>query len=118
MGVPEKLVIRSTITEKQLESLQSYIKVIRGELRLREAAAQRTDREVTIGSYYRTVQQARAKIKGSMASVLIGLWLGLVKVDEVRRLFDLVSRGAGGLSEEDEERFVQVIDALIDKLVM
>jgi hypothetical protein len=118
MGVPELLVAKSTLTEKELESLQSFLRVVKGELRLREAAAQRSGRPVTIGSYYRTVNQARTKIKGSMMTVLIGLWLGVVKLEDVRRLFDLANKGAGGLSEADTQRLVQVLQTLVEKVVM
>jgi hypothetical protein len=118
MGVPELLVARSTLTEKELESLQSFLRVVKGELRLREAAAQRLGRPVTIGSYYRTVNQARTKIKESMTTVLIGLWLGVVKLEDARKLFDLVSKGTVGLSEADTERLVQVLQALVEKVVM
>jgi hypothetical protein len=118
MGVPELLVGRSTLTEKELESLQSYLKVMKGELRLREAAAQRSGRPVTIGSYCRTVNQARTKIKRSMVTVLIGLWLEAAELEDVHRLFDLVGKGAVELSEEDTERLVRVLQALVEKVVM
>ena len=106
------------MTEKELESLQSYLKVVKGELRLREAAAQRSGGPVTIGSYCRTVNQARTKIKGSVTTVLIGLWLEVVKLEDVRRLFDLVGKGAAELSEEDMERLVRALQALVEKVVM
>jgi hypothetical protein len=118
MGVPELLVDQSTLTKTQLESLRSYVRVARGELRLREAASQRSAGGVTIGSYYRTVSQARTKIKESIVTVVIGLWLGLVESEDVRRLFDLVGKGAAELSGEDAERLARVLQVLIEKVVM
>jgi hypothetical protein len=118
MGVPQRLVRKSTLTETQLESLESYVKVVKKEIVLREGAAQRAGGGVSVGSYYRTVQQARTKIKESMATVLIGLLVGVVGPNDVRRLFDMVGRAGTVLQKEDEERFAQLVDALVDKLVM
>jgi hypothetical protein len=118
MGLPETMVERSTLTRKQFESLASYLKVTSGEMKLREAASERSDGGVTAGSYYRTVQQARSNVRASMATVLIGIWLGVVKVEDVRRLFELAGKDVSNLSEEDQERFSQVLNALLSKLVL
>jgi hypothetical protein len=109
---------QSNLTEKQLESLASYIKVARGEMRYREAATSRSDRPVTIGSYYRTVQQGRNQIRMSMATVLIAIAMGLVKMEDVRKLFELIGKGDAAVSEEDEERLGAVLQALLEKIVM
>jgi len=109
---------QSSLTEKQLESLMSYVKVVAGEIRYREAAALRSEKPVTIGSYYRTVQQGRNQVRGSIVSVLVAIAIGLVKVEEVRRLLELVSKGNIEVAEEDRERFVMILQTLLDKIVM
>lgn len=118
MSLPEILVNRSTLTAKQLESLRSYMKFTRGEIRLREAASQRSAKPVTVGSYYRTVQQGREKMRESLTTVLIGLWLGLIKLEDVRRLFEFTGKGAGELSEDEVVHICRVLQALVEKIVM
>ncbi len=106
------------MTEKQLESLASYIKVARGEMRYREAAASRSKKPVTIGSYYKTVQQGRNQIRMSIVTVLVAITTGLVKVEDVRKLFELVGKGNTAVAEEDEERFKAILQALLERIVM
>jgi hypothetical protein len=118
MGLPEVLVQESTLSKKQLESLQSYLKVRRGEMMLKQAASQRSGRPVTIGSYYGTVRQGREKVRKSMVTVLIGLWLGMIKLEDSRRLFEYVGKGAESLSEEEIERLSRLLRNLVERIVM
>jgi hypothetical protein len=103
----------------------SYRRVALGEIKFRDAASITSSgrtkgdaqKPVTIGSYYRTLTQARMNVKESLVTVMVGMWLGVVKVDEVRRLFELVATGSGELSEEGQERFVQILEALLNRIV-
>lgn len=106
------------MTEKQLESLLSYIRVTRGEMRYREAAASRSKKPVTIGSYYRTVQQGRNQIRTSIVTVLVAISIGLVKMDDVRKLFELVGMGNAAVAEVNEGRFDAILQALLERIVM
>jgi len=117
LSLPESMVSQSALTARQLEALRSYMKVALGEVRYREAAAGVTPKPVTVGSYFRTVQQARENVRQSLVTILIGLWLGVIKSDEVRRLLDLAGAGDREFSEEERERFVAVLKALIQKIV-
>lgn len=118
LSLPVALSDESVLTHRQIESLLSYIKVTKGEMRLREAAAQRSNGPVTIGSYYRTVRQAKQKLRASLVTLAIAVSAGLVRVEDMRRLFDLVGKGSVELSEEETSRFVVVFNALLDKIVM
>jgi hypothetical protein len=118
MSLPESLVDESTLTRRQLEALRSYLRVAAGEMKFREAAAQGSAKAVTVGSYYRTVQQARKNIRESTVTVLIGIWLGLIKPEDARRLLDLAGAGVRELSEEELARFVDVLHALIQKIIL
>jgi hypothetical protein len=126
MSVPERLVNQSSITARQLEALSSYLRVASGEIKLREAASsvsqgKRKSRErptLSIGSYSRTVSQARTNVRESLVTVVIVLWLGMIKAEDVRRLFDLVGGGARELSEEESERFLQLLDVLLRRIVV
>ena len=118
MNVPRMLIGQSSLTEKQLESLSSYVRVVTGEIRLREAAALRSEKPVTVGSYYRTVQQGRNRIRESVVTVLVAVAMGLVRLEDVQRLFELMGGGNPEVVEDDRERFTAVLQALLDKIVM
>ena len=121
-----RLVEQSSLTPRQLESMTSYLRVASGEIKLREAASiashgrrrGKPDKALTVGSYYRTVSQARTNVRESLVTVVIAIWLGLIKVEDVRRLFELVGAGARELSEEEQERFMQLLQALLDRMVL
>jgi hypothetical protein len=125
MSLPERLVKESSLTSRQLESLMGYMRVASGEIRFRDAASiassgrtKGEEKPLTIGSYYRTLTQARTNIRESLVTVLIGMQLGVVKAEEVRKLFDLVGARARDLSENDQERFIQVLGALLDRIIL
>jgi hypothetical protein len=109
---------QSTLTARQLEALQSYVRVALGEMRYREAAASGPSKSVTIGSYFRTVQQARENIRASIVTLLIGLWVGVVKPEDVRRLLDVAGSGARELPNEERRRLVGVLRELVKRIVM
>ena len=114
------------MTPRQLEILAAYLRVASGEMRMKEAAALvsqgRTrgvpERPLTTGSYSRTVQQARTNVRKSLLTVVIALWLGVVRVEDLRRLFDLVGGGAHELSDEEADRFLQLLDVLLQHIVV
>ena len=118
MSLPEALVDESTLTRRQLEALRSYLRVALGEMRYREAAVSGPSKKVTIGSYFRTVKQARANVRKSIATLLIGLWLGLVKPEDVRRLLDTAGADVVDLPADEMERFVSVLRVLLERIVM
>jgi len=118
MSIPSTLVRQSNLTEKQFESLVSYIKVVTGEMRYREAAASRSGKPVTIGAYYRTVQQGRNQIRMSIVTVLVAVATGLVNAEDVRKLFEVIGRENAVVAEEDKERFSAVLRTLLDRIVM
>ena len=126
MSFPERLVERSSLTHRQLDSLTSYIRVALGEIKLREAASivsqGRTKgtpaRPLTTGSYYRTLSQARKNVKQALLTVVIALWLGVIKAEDVRRLFGLVGGGARELTEEEAERLVQLLEVLLRRMIL
>ncbi len=117
MILPDVLMEQSSLTEKQLQSLVSYVRVATGEIRYREAATMRSEKPVTIGSYYRTVQQGRNQVRESIVTVLVAIAIGLVKVEDVWRLLELASKGNTEVADEDRERFVVVLQTLLDKIV-
>lgn len=105
------------MTRKQLNALEGYLSVKNGLIKMREAAAAAPGKPVSVGSYYRTASQAKQNLRQALVTLLIGLWLGAVRLDDVKRMFELVGLGARELSDIDQERLVQVIDALLDRIV-
>ena len=126
MSFLEGLVDQSSITRRQLESLSSYARVSTGEIKLKDAALLasrgrirgKRDGPLTIGSYYRTVHQARKNVRESLVTVVIALWLGVIRAEDVRRLFDLMGGGTRELSDEDAKRFTQLLDALLRRIIV
>jgi len=126
MGFLERLVDQSSLTSRQFESLSSYLHVASGEIRLKDGASIASQGRrrgnaggpVSIGSYYRTVSQAKSNVRKSLATVVVALWLGAIKVEDARRLFELVGGGARELSEEEAERFLQLLGALLRRIVL
>jgi len=118
MILPKVLMKRSNLTEKQFESLISYVKIAAGEMRYREAAGLRSERPVTIGSYYRTVQQGRNHVRESIVTVLVAVAVGLVKIEDVRRLLELLDKRDSEIIEENREQFEMILQTLLDKIVM
>ncbi len=126
MSFLQRLVEQSSLTPRQLESLSTHLRVASGDIRLKEAASIASqgrrkgepNKPLTIQSYYRTVSQAKSNVKQSLVTVVIALWLGVIKVEDVRRLFELVAGGARELSDEEAERFVQLLEALLGRIVV
>ena len=125
MSLPRSLVEQSTLTHRQFESLRLYVRVALGEMKYRDAATLATkgrtrgarDRPLTIGSYFRTVQQARENIRRSIITMLIGIWTGAVRPEDVRRLLDVAGAGFRELSDEESERLAGVLHALVRNIV-
>lgn len=125
MSLAKRISERSSLTDAQLESLSLYQRVRAGEISLKAAASSRVARvgskrgqPVSVGAYYRTVDQAKENLRASILTVVTGLWMGYVKVEDVRRLFELVGRGSVELSEDEADQFLGVLNALVDKIIM
>ena len=126
MNLPESLIEQSTLTSRQLEGLQLYIRVALGEMRYREAASLASKgrtrgaktKPLTIGSYFRTVQQARENVRRSIVTLVVGVWTGVVRTEDVRRLLDTAGGGFRELSDEENEKLVEVTRALVKRIVM
>ena len=118
MSFAEVLVNQSSLTKRQLESLLSYLRVVSGEIKLKEAASRTSKGAVTVGSYYRTVGQARKNLRNAIVTMLIGLWSGAVKPEDVRRLLDLAGAAPLRLTGDERQRFVGVLESLLDRMIL
>jgi hypothetical protein len=126
LELPEELLSLSSLTKRQLDSLAAYTQVVSGRRTLKEAAFASSEGRtkgdfgipITLGSYYRTLGQAREKIRESLATMLIASWLGLVKTEDVRRLLEVVTESSRDLPEGEAPRFIGVMRALLDRMVL
>jgi hypothetical protein len=126
MSFLERLVDQSSVTRRQFETLTSYTRVSTGEIKLKDAASLasqgrtkgKQEAPLTIGSYYRTVRQARKNVRESLVTVVVAMWLGVIRVEDVRRLFELVGGGTRELSDEEAQRFTLLLDALLRRIIV
>jgi hypothetical protein len=118
MDFPEHLVANSGFTPAQLESLGAYRQVVLGNLTLNEAANMRKRGPVKIGSYYRTVQQGRRNVRKSIVTLIIAIWIGMVKPSDLNRLLNQAGTPLPDLEEHDLERLSAVIEDITNKIVM
>jgi hypothetical protein len=118
LDLPEHLVANSCFTSAQLESLQAYRQVISGNLTLNEAANMRKRGPVKIGSFYRTVQQGRRNIRESVVTLIIAIWIGMIKPSEINRLLNQVGKPLPDLGGYDTERLAAVIEDIANNIVM
>ena len=118
MNLPEELIRDSTLTRKQVESLAIYLDVLSHQITMKQAAVSRPPRPITVGSYHRTVQQARNNIRSSLRTLMIAVWLGFVKPEELGRLLDLTGKRILEVDGEKYGRLTPVIEALISKIVV
>lgn len=107
----------SALTEAQMESLLLYKRVMSGELSLNEAGKLRTQ-PVTGGSFYRVVQQGKGNLKAAIVTVAAGIWLGYLKPEDLRRLFNLLVSGPSPFEQKQSEELLPVLEALVEKIVM
>jgi hypothetical protein len=63
------------------------------------------------------VSQAKSNIREAVVTVVIALWMGMIKGEDVRRLFELLSSGARELSEEEAERFVEILQVILARII-
>ncbi len=117
MSCAKKLGRFASLTDTQLESLSLYRRVLNGEITSKEAALLRTPKSVSLGTYHRVLNQAIRNLQASVWTVLVGVNLGLLRSQELKRLVDLLPKTAD-LGEESETELLAVIQAIVSHLVM
>ena len=126
MSYLETLVDQSSLSHRQLQALMTYLRVEAGEIKLKDAAVLASEgrkkgvagRPLTVGSYFRTLTQARANVEKSLVTVLVAISLGVIKLEDVRKLFELVGTGTRELSEEESQRFMQLLNVLLKRMII
>lgn len=80
-------------------------------------AAKMRKKPTTGAAYWRVVQQGKDNLKAAIMTVTAGIWLGYLKPEDLKQLFELVARTPSPLEEEPSERLLPVLQALVAKMV-
>ncbi len=113
----KKLGRLSALTEAQIESLQLHQQVLRGEISSKEAANLRTPRPVKVGTYHRVLDQALRNLRSAVWTLIIGLNLGLVRAEELKRLIEVLPPNLEP-DEAHQEELLDVIQAIVRRVVI
>src|SRR5256712_8793233 len=107
----------SALTEAQIESLQLRGRVLRGEISSKEAANLRTPDPVKLGTYHRVLDQALRNLRSAIWTMIVGLNLGLVRGEELKRLIEVLP---SNLEPDDphQEELLSVIQAIVKRVVI
>ncbi len=116
--VADELVQKSTITGVQLETLLLQLRVKKREMRLVDARKHRKPEGVTVGSYYRVLDQARGNLERAVFTLLLGAKLHMIQTDGVVRLLSMVSTAPDEMPEEDLQQFMRVVTELVRRILV
>ena len=112
------LAAHSSMTRKQIERLLLQISLQKGGTPgIGEESGSRLS-GVTPGAYYRVLGQAKSNIEQALYTVLLCSRIGVIQMDDLRRLLDLISKAPSEVAEGDAEQLKALIDALVKKIVM
>jgi hypothetical protein len=116
MSFVKRLSRSSSLTERQLEALMLYGRVLSGELTLAKASQLR-QKPSKIGAFYRVVQQAKGNMREAVMTLTAGIWLGYVNPEDLRRLLDVVASSPPPADDERADQVLPVLEALAAKIV-
>ena len=114
----------SGLTRTQIDTLKLHKLVISGELDAKQAANSRLSKRakrskgVALGAYYRVVGQASTNIDQAIYTTLLATRMGLVRLEDFRRLLELVSKSGRELSDQDADEVISLLQALVKRIVM
>ncbi len=107
----------SALTEAQIETLQLHRRVLRGEISSKDAANMRTPEPVKLGTYHRVLDQALRNLQSAIWTVIVGLNLGLVRAEELKRLIEVLPSNLEP-HEAHQEELLGVIRAIVRRVVI
>ena len=116
--IDDKLVVRSSMTTRQLQIVKSHQLVRHNKISAEDATQIDTSRRISIGAYYRILSQAKSNLEQSIFTILIGVRLGLIKREDFERLLDLMERVPREVNEQSSEELIVLIELLMKKIVM
>jgi hypothetical protein len=73
---------------------------------------------VSAGAYYRVLSQAKNNIDQALYTILLCARIGVLQMEDLRRLLDLIAKTPSDLAEAETEQVMPLIQALVSKIVM
>lgn len=73
---------------------------------------------VSPGAYYRVLSQAKNNIDQALYTVLFCTRIGVIQMEELRRLLDLISKAPPDVANADATQVMSLVDALVKRIVM
>jgi len=117
-ALTEALRQKSTVTAVQFETLALSKRVKQGELRVFEAVKSRKVNGVSVGTYYRVLDQARSRLERSIFTLLFAVRTQSLDKEELTRLLKMVAEAPEAMEEANLEEFMALLSALIKKMVV
>jgi hypothetical protein len=73
---------------------------------------------VSQGAYYRVLGQAKNNIDQALYTILLCARMGVIQMDDLRRLLDLVAKTPSELAEGESAQVMPLVQALVRRIVM
>ena len=112
------LAARSSLTKKQIERLLLQISLKTGGTEGVEPEKGSVISGVSAGAYYRVLSQARSNVDQSLYTMLLCCRIGVIDMNDLRRLLDLISKVPSEVAEGDVDQLKSLVDALAKRIVM
>ena len=112
------LAARSSLTKKQIARLPLQVSLQRGGNEGEKGESRSTMSGVSQGAYYRVLSQARSNINQALYTVLLCSRIGVIQMEDLRRLLDLMSKAPSEVAEGDVEQLSALVAALVKRIVM
>jgi len=110
-----------SLTKTQIQTIVLHKSVRKGDLSIKDALKRRArdGRDaVTLGAYYRVLEQARSNVRESVYTLLLCSWLNLLKSGDLEKLMQIVSKTPLEMDQETSEQVASLIEALVKQIVM
>jgi hypothetical protein len=114
----EALRQKSTVTAVQFETLSLSKRVKKGEFRVYQAAKSRKVDGVSVGSYYRVLDQARSRLERTVFTLLLAVRTQSLEKEELIRLLKMVAEAPEEMGEASLQEFMELLSALVRKMVV
>jgi hypothetical protein len=111
----EFLATRASLTNRQIERLLLQIS-LQNATSESESGAKISG--VSKGAYYRVLGQAKSNIVESLYTVLLCSRMGVLRMDDLRRLLDMISRVPTDVADVESQQVEQLVEALVKRIVM
>ena len=108
----------SSLTETQIERLLLQISLQKPSGSGSEGESGSRISGVSAGAYYRVLGQAKNNIDQALYTVLLCARVGAIRMEDVRRLLDLVSKVPADVPESEARQLASLVDVLVKRIVM